>query len=280
MRGLEIERRTGANPYKFGLIGSTDSHIGMSAYEEGNFGGKNQHDAVAEHRGEPAGLGSARGWDMGAAGIVGVWARENDRRSIFDAFQRREVYASTGPRIAVRMFGGFDFTRSDLAPQRLVDAGYGRGVPMGGGLKARGGKAPVFLIQALKDPNEANLDRIQVIKGWTDPKGVAQERVFDVAWSGKRKPGKNGKLAPVGNTVDLKTGRVSNSIGAIHLNALWRDPSYRKGQNAFYYARVLQIPTARYSLFDAIKLGIDPRQTGKPLTIQERVYTSPIWIGS
>lgn len=276
-RGLEIERRTGVNPFKLGIIGSSDSHTGMSAVEETAFAGKAQHDAEPRLRGGPSGLGSSRGWDMQAAGIVGVWAPHNDRRAIFDAFRRREVYASTGPRITVRMFGGFGFTRADLGFDRMARIGYARGVPMGGELTDRGA-APQFLVSALKDPMGANLDRVQMVKGWVDAKGVSHEKIFDIAWSGNRKPGANGKLPAVGNTVDLKTGQVTNSIGAVQFETLWRDPDYKPGQKAFYYLRVLQIPTARYSLLDAIALGIDPVKTGHPSTIQERAYTSPIWL--
>jgi hypothetical protein len=214
---------------------------------------------------------------MGAAGIVAVWATRNDRRSIYEAFQRREVYASTGPRMAVRLFAGWNFSARDLDAARFPAAGYARGVPMGGELTGKG-KAPTFLVEALKDPDGGNLDRIQIVKGWVDASGVAHEKIFDVAWSKERKPGKDGKVPAVRNTVDLKTGKYSNSVGAVQLKSFWRDPEYRAGQRAFYYARVLQIPTPRYSLFDAIKLGIDPRETGKPLTIQERAYTSPIWV--
>lgn len=278
-RGLEIEAKTGVNPYKFGLIGSTDAHTGMSAIEESNFAGKGQKDSRPELRKNPTGLGAAKGWDMGAAGLVAVWAPSNDRRSIYDAFQRKEVYASTGPRMAVRLFAGWNFSARDLAASRFPSAGYARGVPMGGDLIGAG-KAPTFLVEALKDPDGGNLDRIQIVKGWIDANGVAQEKVFDVAWSTERKRGKDGKVPAVKNTVDLKTGKYTNSVGAVQLKTFWRDPEYNAGQKAFYYARVLQIPTPRYSLYDAIKLGIDPRDTGKPMTIQERAYTSPIWVSA
>jgi hypothetical protein len=278
-RGLEIEAKTGVNPYKFGLIGSTDSHTGMSAVEETSFAGKGQKDSRPELRKNPTGLGSAKGWDMGAAGLVAVWAPRNDRRSIYDAFQRKEVYASTGPRMAVRLFAGWNFSARDLDASRFPASGYARGVPMGGDLTGTG-KAPSFLVEALKDPNGGNLDRIQIVKGWVDANGRAYEKVFDVAWSAERKRGNDGKVTAVRNTVDLKTGKYTNSVGAVQLKTFWRDPDYKAGQKAFYYARVLQIPTPRYSLYDAIKLGINPRDTGKPLTIQERAYTSPIWVSA
>lgn len=278
MRGLELEKRTGVNPFQLGMIGSTDSHTGMSAIEETAFSGKSNKDALPEQRSKPTGIGSSLGWDMAAQGLVAVWAPSNDRRAIFEAFRRREVYASTGPRMAVRMFAGYGFSAADARPDQIAAVGYSRGVPMGGELTASPGSTPAFLVEALKDSNGANLDRIQIVKGWIDSAGVAHEKVFDVTWSGNRRPGRNGKLPAVGNTVDIATGRYTNSIGAVQLRTLWRDPEYRPGQKAFYYARVLEIPTPRYSLYDAIKLRIDPRSTGKPLTIQERAYTSPIWI--
>jgi Protein of unknown function (DUF3604) len=278
-RGLEIEAKTGFNPYKFGLIGSTDSHTGMSSYEENKFGGKGQKDSRPELRKNPTGLGSSKGWDMGAAGIVAVWAPRNDRRSIYEAFQRKEVYASTGPRMAVRLFAGWNFSKRDLDAARFPASGYARGVPMGGDLTGKG-KTPTFLVEAMKDPDGGNLDRIQIVKGWIDASGTAHEKIFDVAWSAERKRGADGRVPAVRNTVDLKTGKYSNSVGAVQLKTLWRDPAFKAGQKAFYYARVLQIPTPRYSLFDAIKLGIDPRETGKALTIQERAYTSPIWVAA
>lgn len=276
-RGLELQAKTGSNPYKFGMIGSTDAHASLAAVEEDNFVGKSKHDAFPERRKFPTGLGSSKGWDMGAAGYVGVWADENTRQSIFEAFKRREVYATTGPRISLRFFGGYDFSRRDAKPERLAKAGYDKGVTMGSDLLPhKKDKAPVFLIQAVKDPNEANLDRIQVVKGWVDADGKSHEKVFNVAASDKRKI-KDNQLEPVGNTVDLATGRYTNSIGATDLSVRWSDPEFNPAQAAFYYVRVLQIPTPRYSLLDAIALGIDVKETGHPSTIQERAYSSPIW---
>jgi len=271
-RGLEFEAKLGVNPYKFGLIGSTDTHTGIAAVEENNFAGKSQNDSYPEQRENKVGIGSAKGWDMGAAGYVAVWANENDRQNIVDAFQRREVYASTGPRITLRFFGGYDFSAKDITSVDFVAKGYAKGVPMGGDLSASD-TAPAFMIVAEKDPNAANLDRIQIVKGWVGDDGVSREKIYDVALSDGRLDGS----VPVGNTVDLKTGKYTNTIGDTQLRAYWQDPDFNANDRAFYYARVLEIPTPRYSLLDAIELGIDVKDTGKPATIQERVYSSPIW---
>ncbi len=273
MRGLELENQLGTNPYKVGMIGSTDSHTGMASIEETNFGGKGQHDARPEQRSHPTGIGSSKGWDMGAAGWVGAWAESNTRESLVDAFKRKEVYASTGPRITLRFFGGFDFTEADLGSSEMVSNGYANGVPMGGDLNFTDGKTPGFLITARKDPSAANLDRIQVIKGWLNEDGSTEERIYDVALSDGRTDGGE----PVGNTVNLETGEYTNSIGEVELSTFWQDPDFDPGQAAFYYVRVLEIPTPRYSLLDAIKLNIDVSETNHPATIQERVYSSPIW---
>jgi len=218
-----------------------------------------------------------RGWDMGAAGLVAVWAEENTRGSLFDAMNRKEVYATSGPRIGLRFFGGWEFSVADTTGD-IAASGYNKGLAMGGELKvAPEGKAPTFLIMAMKDPVDANLDRIQVVKGWLDATGMAQEKVFDVAWSGDRQPDAQGKLPPVGNTVNLETGAYANSIGDVELSVAWTDPQFDPAQSSFYYVRVLQIPTPRHTLLDAIALGIDPSETGHPATIQERAYSSPIW---
>jgi hypothetical protein len=275
-RGLAIQAEVGINPYKVGMIGSTDSHTGMSAVEEDNFAGKGQHDTYPEQGSHPTGLGSSKGWDMGAAGYAGVWATENTREAIVAAFKRKEVYATTGPRISVRFFGGYGFEKADAGSADIAAAGYRKGVPMGGDL-AVGEGAPSFLVAAMKDPVEGNLDRVQIIKGWLDKDGKTHEKVYEVTWSGDRKPGTDGKLPPIGNTVDLRTGRYTNDIGEEALMGVWQDPDFDPAQPAFYYARVLQIPTPRHSLLDAIALGVDVEDTGRPATIQERAYTSPIW---
>ena len=278
-RGLAIAQATGANPYQVGMIGSTDSHTGMSAVEESDFAGKGQHDATPAQRPHPTGLGSSRGWDMGAAGYVAVWASENTRQAIFDAFRRREVYATTGPRITLRFFGGFGFAPGDLEVSDPAAVGYRKGVPMGGNLpRADAGQAPGFLVVAAKDPLGANLDRVQIVKGWTGLDGETHERVYDVAVSDGRGIGPDGRCdTAVGSTVDMDTASYTNTIGDAQLAAIWRDPEFDPDQHAFYYARVLEIPTPRYSLRDSIALGIEPQETGRPGIIQERAYGSPVW---
>ncbi|MFQ5936798.1 MAG: DUF3604 domain-containing protein [Acidiferrobacterales bacterium] len=277
MRGLALEARIGGNPYKFGMIGSTDSHTAMASAEENNFHGKMALDSTPETKAKDI-LPGTPGWDMGAAGLVAVWAKKNNRESIFGALRRKEVYATTGPRISVRFFGGWEYDSNDLASLNVAEVGYRKGVPMGGDLaKAPKGKAPTFLVAAMKDPVDGNLDRIQIIKGWLDKDGKPREKIFDVALADGRKVGPDGNTSPIGNTVDLKTGKYTNSIGDVQLSALWADPDFDPTKRAFYYVRVLQIPTPRHTLFDAIALGIDVKETGHPATIQERAYTSPIW---
>jgi len=272
--GLAIKAEIGVNPYKMGMAGGTDSHVGIPAIEESNFAGKSGHDALPSKRSGPSGIGSARGWDMGAAGFTAVWAEENTRQSIFEAFRRKEIYASTGPRMRLRFFGGFDLLPEHSNPEHFAKNGYTHGVPMGGGISATSAKqAPSFTIAALKDPDGANLDRLQIVKGWLNQDGSTSEKVYDVALSDDRSDGQ----VPVGNTVDLSTARYTNTIGATELSAFWSDPDFNADQPSFYYVRVLEIPTPRYSLYDAIALGIDPRETGRPATIQERAYSSPIW---
>jgi hypothetical protein len=254
------------------MIGSTDAHTGMSAVEEDNFAGKGQHDATPAKRPHPTGLGSSKGWDMGAAGYAGVWATENTRDALVEAFKRKEVYASTGPRITVRFFGGYEFGPADADFDSIAASGYAKGVPMGSDLRAADG-ALTFLVAATRDPNEANLDRIQIVKGWLNANGTTEEKIYDVALSDGRTDGS----VAVGNTVDLETGEYTNDIGDAQLIAYWQDPDFDPSQPAFYYARILQIPTPRYSLLNAIELGIDVSETNRPATIQERAYTSPIW---
>ena len=279
MRGLELEKTLGTNPYKFGLAGATDSHTGISAVEEDNFAGKGQHDSKPELRTHPTGLGSSMGWDMAAAGYVGVWANNNTREDITAAFKRREVYATTGPRIQLRFFGGYDFNSTDTNEKDIGSVGYSRGVPMGSDLKsAVDGKAPTFLIGALKDPNSGNLDRVQIVKGYLNDDGKAEERIYDVAVSDDREIDANGRCkTPVGNTVDLKTGNYTNTIGDAQFATTWTDPDFDPNKRAFYYVRVLEIPTPRHSLIDSIALGIGWQETNRPATIQERAYSSPIW---
>lgn len=273
--GLELEAQLGVNPFKLGMIGATDSHSGLPSAEENNFTGKFGFDVVPENKKSGAVVSELSGWDMSASGLAGVWAKENTREEIFAAFRRREVYATTGSRIAVRFFGGFDFTDADLSASDLAAVGYSKGVPMGADLSGAGG-APAFLIQAVKDPKGANLDRVQVVKGWLGPDGKAREKVYDAAWSAGRERDAQGRLAPVGDTVDIPSASYSNSIGAAELATVWRDPDFDAAQKAFYYVRVLEIPTPRNSTYDAAALGQEPPD-GYAATIQERAYTSPIW---
>jgi hypothetical protein len=217
------------------------------------------------------------GWETVASGYAGVWATENTREALFDAMMRKEVYGTTGPRMIVRFFGGWDFEAKDATSRMPAQAGYAKGVPMGGDLRqAPRGKAPSFLVAAMKDPIGANLDRIQIIKGWMDNGGGLQEKVYDVAWSGDREPGPDGKLPPVGNTVDVASATWTNTIGYPELIALWTDPEFNPQQRAFYYARVIEIPTPRWTAYDAKRFGVQmPKEV--PMTTQERAYTSPIW---
>lgn len=280
--GLKLEQQLGVNPYKFGVIGSSDSHTALATAEESNFFGK--HSGVepdAERLSRAIGtLGDAHymSWEALASGYAAVWAHENTREAIFDAMKRREVYATTGPRITLRFFGGWDFVADDANSSALAENGYSRGVPMGGELASAGERVPKFLISAIKDPLSGNLDRLQVIKGWLDAKGRTQERVYDVQWSDKarRQPNAQGKLPAVGNTVDVTTATWSNSIGAQQLSTVWRDPDFDPQQKAFYYVRVLEIPTPRWSTYDAVRYNLEVSDE-YPSTIQERAYSSAIW---
>ena len=282
--GLKLEAELGANPFKFGLVGSTDSHIGISAVEEDSFFGKM---ATAEPNPQRWGHPFIRnaqsgvtimGWETQAAGYAAVWAQENTRESIFDAMQRRETYATTGPRMAVRFFGGWEFEAKDAESRSPAMIGYSKGVPMGGDLAAApDGKAPTFLVAALRDPIGANLDRYQIVKGWLDAKGELHERIYDVAVSGGRQIGADGRCkAAVGSTVDVEDDTWSNTIGAPELIAVWKDSDFDAKQRAFYYGRVIEIPTPRWTAYDAKRFGVKmPKEV--PMTTTERAYTSPIW---
>ncbi len=280
-RGLELTLSVGANPFKFGMIGSTDSHTSLATADENNFFGKHSGNE-ANNKGRvmaPQNLGTREGrfgWHYLSSGYAAVWATSNTREAIFDAMMRREVYATTGPRMQVRFFGGFDFTADDTAD--LVKTGYTKGVPMGGDLKGGDGEAPKFLISALMDPESASLDRIQVIKGWVDDTGKSQEKIYNVSWSNAdtRKLGANGKLTPVPNTVDLTKGTWDNATGAPELVTFWQDPDFDTDQNAFYYVRVLEIPTPTWPVYDALKFSLTLPDSVIKIQ-QERAYSSPIW---
>jgi hypothetical protein len=278
IRGLQLEGEIGANPYKFGMIGATDSHTGLASAQEGNFLGKYAQDSIPETKARETVPGSV-GWDASAMGFAGVWATDNTRQAIFEAFKRKEVYATTGPRIQLRFFGGWDFRNRDARETNLAALGYEKGVPMGGDLaRAPKGKAPTFLIAALKDPFDANLDRIQVVKGWVAADGSAREQIYNVAWAGERKPDEDGRLPPIGDTVSLTSGRYDNSIGATEFRGVWKDPDFDPSLRAMYYVRVIQIPTPRHTLLDTIALQQQPETAGGHVAvIQERAYSSPIW---
>ena len=279
--GLKLEQTLGVNPFKFGFVSGTDTHTGLTSAEEDNFFGKHTGVEPSPHRWEHAVIQSPqvniRGWQMQAAGWTGVWATENTRESIWDALKRKEAYSTTGPRITVRFFGGWDFEAADAQTRMPAEAGYTKGVPMGGDLvKAPSGKAPTFLVGALKDPLSGNLDRIQIVKGWVDARGDVQEKVHDVVWSGDRRPGTDGKLPPVGNTVDVANAHWTNSIGSPELIAVWKDPAFDPALRAFYYARIIEIPTPRWTAYEAKRFNVK-MDASVPMTVQERAYTSPIW---
>lgn len=280
-RGLALEAKLGVNPYKFGLGGATDSHTALATAEEDNFFGKStsvepsptriEHPFVANENGE------IPGHLLVASGYTGVWATENTRRAIFDAMKRKETYGTTGPRMVVRFFGGWDFNEDDLRNRTPAFLGYQKGVPMGGDMRPReGDAAPSFMIFALRDPVGANLDRAQVVKGWLDAEGKTHEKVYDVVWSGDREPGADGKVPAVGNTVDLEAASWKNTIGASELATIWTDPDFDPAESAFYYLRVLEIPTPRWVVYDKLRFGIELPEAAR-LTGQERAYSSPIW---
>lgn len=283
--GLKLEEKFGTNPYKFGMIGSSDAHNALAALEEENFFGKTTPQEPSPERltktfvKHPKTGVTIMDWEVSASGYAAVWATENTREAIFDAMQRREVYATTGPRMGVRLFGGFDFVPADANNRMPAAIGYSKGVPMGGDLTdAPAGKSPTFLVAALKDPIGANLDRIQIIKGWMDAKGELHEQIYNVVWgdAAKRPLGADGKIPPVGDTVDVENATWSNTIGDPELITVWTDPAFDAKQKAFYYARVLEIPTPRWTAYDAKRFGIKPLP-GTAMKLQERAYTSPIW---
>jgi len=279
--GLQLEQQLGVNPYKFGMIGSTDSHTGLATAQEDNFFGKHAGVEPSAERWEHP-MAEVDGkkyesWSMASSGLAAVWAQENTREAIFDAMQRKETFATTGSRMLVRFFGGWEFTEADAMSRLPANLGYTKGVPMGGDLTNQpDGKAPTFLVAALKDPLSGNLDRIQIVKGWLDAQGERQEQVYDVVWSGDRSPGRGGKLPPVGNTVDVANATWTNTIGAPELITVWTDPDFDANLPAVYYARVIEIPTPRWTAYEAARFGIT-MSSEVPMITQERAYTSPIW---
>ena len=282
--GLKWEAELGTNPYKFGMVGSTDSHTSLATAEEDNFFGKAVHKEPSAHRMEKPvyqfGDITVMGWEQMAAGYTGVWAADNTREALWDAMKRREVYATTGSRMLVRFWGAWDFEAADANSRLPAEAGYGKGVPMGGELRAApAGTAPSFLVAALKDSYSGNLDRIQIVKGWLDATGKTHEKVYDVVWgdADRRRPGPDGKLPPVGNTVDVANATWANTIGDPELIAVWKDPDFDPSLKAFYYVRVLEIPTPRWTAYDAKRYGITDVPDNVPMHLQERAYTSPIW---
>ena len=280
--GLNYQAKLNANPFKFGFIGSTDAHNSIATTGENNFFGKFSIDAPNLNRMFkpmlPKVFPDLLSWESAASGYAAIWAEKNTRESLFAAMKRKEVYATTGPRMTVRFFGGWEYSVDDAFRPDIAKTGYGKGVPMGGDLtNAPTGKSPNFLIRAVKDPDGANLDRVQVIKGWRDKKGELQEKVYDVALSDNRKENSLGKVKAVGNTVDVKDARYTNSIGDPELAVVWQDPDFDKDELAFYYVRVLEIPTPRWTAYDAKFFGIKDIPEEVPMVTQERAYTSPIW---
>ena len=297
--GLDYQSKFGINPFQFGLVGAGDSHTSLPGQEEDNYWGKHASSEPDAERWETpfrvSDIGTQEGWSEVASGLTGIWARENTRTALFDAMKRKEVYATTGSRIQVRMFGGWDFKPGDEKKSNYVDIGYEKGVPMGGELRigsiatskvyhglaaeyAKQPKSPTFLVMALKDPIGGNLDRVQMVKGWRDNKGELHEKVYNIVWgdADKRPMNPDGKIPPVGNTVDIPDASWSNTIGDVQLSTVWKDPDFDSNEQAFYYVRVLEIPIPRWTAYDAKRFGVKMGPE-VPMTTQERAYTSPIW---
>ena len=284
--GLKLEQQLGANPFKFGMIGSTDTHTALSSAEEDNFFGKMATAEPSAERLTNEFLSSKNtitgqswmDWEVSASGRAVVWATENTREAIWDAMERKETYATTGTRMIVRFFGGWDFEPGDAADRMPAKIGYAKGTPMGGDLRnAPKGTSPTFLVGALKDPIGANLDRIQIIKGWVNQDGKTQERIYDVAVSGAREIGANGRCeTSVGSTVDVANATWTNTIGAGEMVTVWKDPNFDPALPAFYYVRVIEIPTPRWTAYDAKYYGTKPLPSTL-MVVTERAYTSPIW---
>jgi hypothetical protein len=280
--GMKLEATLGTNPFKFGMVSGTDTHTGLSAGgEEDNFWGKFPQNEPSPDRWK--GVYKKEGskirldWTLSAMGLTGVWATSNTRPALWDAMKRKEVYASSGPRMVLRFFGGYEYTDADAKQGDVAPAGYAKGVPMGGDLAvAPQGKSPTFIVYAMKDPDGANLDRVQVVKGWVDAQGQTHEKIYDVVWSDNRKPGADGKLPPVGDTVDVATAKYANTIGAAQLQGLFVDPDFHATDRAFYYARVIEIPTPRWTDYDTVRYHVKMDKE-VPMEIQERAVSSPIW---
>lgn len=279
--GLKHEANLGTNPFKFGASGATDSHTGLATAEENNFFGKHAQTEPNKARmttdvGHFEGI-SWPGWYQASSGYTAVWATENTRAAVFDAMQRKETYATTGPRITVRFFGGYDFKPEDAMSRLPANEGYAKGVPMGGDLStAPEGKSPTFLVAAMRDAYSGNLDRLQIVKGWLNAEGNTEEKVYDVVCSDGRAIVDHACNGPVGNTVDVANATWTNTIGDPELITVWTDPDFDPGLRAVYYARVIEIPTPRWTAYEAKYFGISAPPES-PMTTQERAYTSPIW---
>jgi hypothetical protein len=277
-KGLDYQAKLGANPYQLGFIGGTDNHNGApgDVVEDNYIGSHGPADGTLKDRRE----GEIDGWikakESNPGSLSGVWASKNTRAAIWDAMAARESFVTSGTRIKVRFFAGADLVGQPADPRALVEQGYKSGVPMGGTIGGAS-KSPTFTVWAAKDPDGANLDRIQIIKGWVGAKGEPQDKVIDVVWSGDRKPAKNGKLPAVGNTVDLKKATYTNAIGSFELMGSWVDPAFDPKQHAIYYVRVLEIPTPRFTTYDAVRNNL-PMLKNVPATLQERAWSSPIWV--
>jgi hypothetical protein len=281
--GLQLENDLGINPFKYGMIGSTDSHTALATADDDNFFGKHSGSEPSPermmHPFMKTGVGTILGWETLASGYAAVWAPENTREALFDAMERKETYATTGPRMLVRFFGGWDFESADAATRQPAAIGYRKGVPMGGDLSnAPRGKSPSFLVAALKDPIGANIDRIQIVKGWRTAGGELEERIYDIAVSDGRAINSDGRCTtPVGNTVDVASASWTNTIGDTEFSTVWKDPDFDPKERAFYYVRVLEIPTPRWTAYDAKYFGLDDLPDDIEMVHQERAYTSPIW---
>ena len=287
-RGLQLESSLGFNPFKFGMIGSTDSHSSLPSTAEDNWWGKAPILEPSPERWKDVLIKSSKdasldltALQLGASGLAGVWASGNTRTALWDAMNRKEVFGTSGTRLTVRVYGGYDYNPDDIKTADWAQAACAKGVPMGGDLMAAAeGQVPSFLVQARKDPDGANLDRIQIVKGWMDADGNTHEKVFDVSWSDaeRRQPGADGKVPSVGSSVNEREATYTNSIGATNLTAHWKDPSFDASQKAFYYVRVIEIPTPTWLAYDRKNFNLyDEMPSKAPYSSQERAYTSPIW---